>query len=337
VLIILSVFCVGTVYSVGDRTQIIAGLWKMSKIGMVLLLLPFLQEDRWRHRMLTAFLTAMGITLFLALIKTYTSWFIIPSRHTLACVFKNHIDTNLLMAFSAFICAHLFIKHRRTGLSILTLGMIYYIFFMSEGRSGYVIAIALWCLWGWQRLGSWRRQSISILLLCGLITITTYTTSPFETRVVQAIHEMDILTQPTTGPVTTSVGLRITFVEQAWTLWKTRPWFGWGTGSFAKAYKASLQDATSIRTDNPHNEYLHILCEVGLVGFLIILGSWGVIFYQGLKSPIFERYLLQGLFASLGLGCLANSWWLDFTSGYFLVFLLAFVFSGKTPCSSRSS
>jgi O-antigen ligase len=81
-------------------------------------------------------------------------------------------------------------------------------------------------------------------------------------------------------------------------------------------------------TNNPHNEYLNILIQVGLLGLGVFLGFLYTLFKASLmlKSP--SQWFAQGLVLAMAVGCLANSWIMDFTSGYFFVMLIAFCFGG---------
>ena len=81
-----------------------------------------------------------------------------------------------------------------------------------------------------------------------------------------------------------SMGLRFTFWKYSLKLIAEKPLLGHGTGSFAKEYQRIAGNELSIIknpqvpsnelfiTKNPHNEFLMISTQLGLLGLLIYLG-----------------------------------------------------------------
>ncbi len=82
-----------------------------------------------------------------------------------------------------------------------------------------------------------------------------------------------------------------------------RPWLGWGAGSF---------DRTIIpwfgRPRAPHNSYLCILVEQGIVGFLVWLTMFIVVFTQVLKLPTLERRFALVLLTTMAVAMLPLGW-----------------------------
>jgi hypothetical protein len=103
--ILFGLFLVGTLYSKGSQSEIMEALSKMSKLLYLPFVLPLMREEKWRKYAFIAFTSVMGLTLILAILKMYAGVPII-SRHTSACIFKNHIDTNLMMGLATFMLAH---------------------------------------------------------------------------------------------------------------------------------------------------------------------------------------------------------------------------------------
>ena len=109
------------------------------------------------------------------------------------------------------------------------------------------------------------------------------------------------------------------------------PWFGTGTGSYYAAYKSKLPEIAKITTGtkwNPHNEYLSIGVQVGLLGIALLI----YLFYSQFKmtrtihSAEF-RCISQGFVALMIIGCFANSMIMDSGESHFFAYFTALLFS----------
>jgi O-antigen ligase len=112
-----------------------------------------------------------------------------------------------------------------------------------------------------------------------------------------------------------SVSSRMEMLGFAWDMFKEKPIFGWGTGSFADEYSYIMR--------YPHNLILEIFSELGMIGILIF-GLTAVLFIlSGYKSFKLTKgvkdvslvitivnYLLLSLFFSLVSGDLFDSRWI---------------------------
>ncbi|MDO9067571.1 MAG: O-antigen ligase family protein, partial [Deltaproteobacteria bacterium] len=68
------------------------------------------------------------------------------------------------------------------------------------------------------------------------------------------------------------------FWQNSWEIIKESPWLGVGTGDFQSVY-AEVNKRKSPRreaTDNPHNQYIFVLCQLGLLGLAGLLGIFGI-------------------------------------------------------------
>lgn len=324
-LLLFSIFLIGTTYSTAPAANIFELLDKMSKLLYLPFLLPLMTEEKWRKRVLFAFMAAIGLTLILSLFKVYGGFF--PStRYSTACIFKDHIYTNLMMAFASFVIGHLAFNQSKIELKVALLTivacLVFYIFFMSEGRSGYIIFAALWLLLGLQR---YRLRGLWIGCLgLGLVLGLAYVGSArFEHRISLAATNLEEYVKD--GYTNSSLGSRIEYIRKTWVLSKERLWLGWGTGSFKQVYQENAETNMLI-TQNPHNEYLNILIQIGLVGLCTFFGFFWIIFKKSFYLPKLEMWFAQGLLVAMMVGCFANSWLMDSTAGYFFIVFIACCF-----------
>lgn len=325
ILALLAVFFLGCFYGEATNKESQSALGKMAKLFYLPFLLPLMTEEKWRRRVFLAFFAAMLFTLVLAGAKMV---FHLPIflKYTAASIFKNHIDTNLMMAFAAFFVGHYAIcdsewKNRILGI-LLFAAMSFYILWMSEGRSGYVIFASLWLLFCWQRF-SLKVFVIGVLVLALLGTSVMLGSSRFNQRLHSALLDLEQYQQ---GDTNTSFGARLEYLRESWALTtesRERLLFGFGTGTFKKVYQDHAEKYHLNSTTNPHNEYMNVLVQWGMVGLFLLLSLFFGMFFLSMELPLLERYLMQGLVVAIAVGSTANSWLMDFTPGYFFVVMAA--------------
>src|SRR5262249_8397884 len=136
----------------------------------------------------------------------------------------------------------------------------------------------------------------------------------------------------------TSTGLRLEFYRNTLEIIRDHPLLGVGTGGFPKAYADRLQDARAERTRNPHNEYLHITAQTGLLGLAALL--W-LFLLQWITAPWlaapFEQHLARALVLTIAIGCLFNSLLLDHTEGLMFAWLTAMLYGGVRPTAESAT
>jgi O-antigen ligase len=76
-------------------------------------------------------------------------------------------------------------------------------------------------------------------------------------------------------------------------------------------------------TDNPHNEYLFITVQSGLVGGGLFIALLLSLLFHSARLPSPRRYLLQGVVVAMAVGCLMNSFLFDSHQGHFFAIIAA--------------
>lgn len=324
-------FLVGAIYSTAPWTDILLIWRKYSKFLFGILLLPLFTDKRWRTYAINAFLVAI----FLLVVASYSREFgLLKSvAHGAAEVFKPSIEFNFLLAFAAYLCLFKIACgscYRYRLVWIIFLGLIVYtVLFRSYGRSGYFVFIGLITLFFVQKM-RWRGLIIAGMSAMLLVALA-YTFSPvFKSRMVMVWHEIKTYNQQDL----TSVGARITFAKNSINLIKHRPTFGFGTGSFITEY-AAISPVPSTLTHNPHNEYLYITVQFGVLGLTVLLLFFGVPLWYSRLLPDEEKYVARGVITGIMLGCFANSWLLDITEGSFYAYFIPLAFAALTARAMR--
>jgi O-antigen ligase len=128
---------------------------------------------------------------------------------------------------------------------------------------------------------------------------------------------------------TDAVGLRMEFYRNSLAIVRDHPLAGVGTGGFPQAYAQRARGTGMVPTHNPHNEYLLIAVQTGVIGLLLLLN----LFWQQwrlaprLAAPL-ETHVARGLVLTIAAGCLFNSMLLDHTEGLLFAWLTGLLYAG---------
>jgi O-antigen ligase len=120
-----------------------------------------------------------------------------------------------------------------------------------------------------QKKGAWLAVNVAAFLLVLVSLLTWLGGKELSSRV------SSISTETRTE---LSGGMRISIDRDAFRMFRDKPVLGWGLGSFPTVYPQFRSFYTNFFVNEAHNDYLQLLCEMGLLGFgtmvwfLIVLG-----------------------------------------------------------------
>ncbi|WP_353571669.1 O-antigen ligase family protein [Candidatus Albibeggiatoa sp. nov. BB20] len=313
----------GSIYSSATQSAIIDNIKQYKEFLLIPLFLYGFQDKFARIWGFKAFFAAMGLTLILSFFVTLTNnplYGLIHGDASNAYVFKNHITQSLLIVLSAYFIAVLAYQ-KKIWWPIIIIGLaIYDVIFLTQGRTGYLILACLILLFSWQLL-HWRGFMLGLLAVVILGFSTYYTSSNLQHRVDKVIVGLKHQ-----AAETDSIRLRLNFYEHSWKLWQQQPILGSGTGSFVHRYAAQ---EPSHPTTNPHNEYLMMAVQWGVIGLSIFAWFIYQLWYLALKLPEPQQKMAQGMFITIVVGCLVNSLFLDFTEGHVFAYLIGVFYSSE--------
>jgi O-antigen ligase len=129
------------------------------------------------------------------------------------------------------------------------------------------------------------------------------------------------------SPETSSIGLRLIFWKSSLSIFADYPLLGAGTGSFANEFLSHANGYETLKADNPHNEYLLIACQLGIVGLGIFLWLLYSLFNESKRMSDMYGSALQGLVVAMAVGCLFNSFLRDHGEGHFFAIYAGMLFS----------
>jgi len=210
---------------------------------------------------------------------------------------------------------------------------VFNMFYIAPGRTGMLVFIFLIILLFLQRL-SVIKLLLSLAVLT-LLVVTTYMTSDnFSSRSTLAFKEIQSYEY---GASRSSLGMRFDWWIDSFALIKEKPILGHGTGSFTTEHEKFISGSKIMKTDNPHNEFLLIGVQLGLVGvtvFALIFISQLLCSFK-LEKP--DKLYVQGVLIAMVIGCTMNSFLFDSHQGHFWAILSAVYLSSHPNYSMRTN
>ena len=212
---------------------------------------------------------------------------------------------NILLAFSSVLSFLLFTKSRsRYSYLYLILITIYSISIFSEaGRAGQLTFNMFFILYALYFLNKKIIYSFSIICFLALVNVYSYNNSGiYKYRVDNLMHTVQHDGMNKDSKVKQK-NIRYVFHKESFELIKKRPIFGHGTGSFSSVFRNNTI-STYMYYDHktPHNNFLYVLFELGLIGLLTFLSffyfqikdlfSVRIFRYERLILPLFLIFLM---------------------------------------------
>lgn len=332
-LALLLIYIVGVFYSNATLEESIRSLLKYQKLILIPLTISTLTEEKFQKYALNGFL----ISTLIVLAISYLKWLgLYPHTDTGQgySVFKGRIAGSIIMSFGMYLMMlqasnTLGIK-KYFWIALSVLAAIN-ISLLVNGRTGQLIMLAL-IAWFTIEIWSWKsvRYCVGILIL-GVVIHQSSLLLPQSrfTNIKQEIenHKND---------QHTSAGLRIEYYTNTFTLIKSHPIFGGGTGSFEHEYtilaeQLNLQEK-NIR--NPHNQFLLTTQELGITGLLFLIYFWLIHWKTSYRLTSSPQCALRGLIVTIFIGSFFNSLLFDASEGKFYCILAGVLLSTyKNPIS----
>lgn len=344
--LLFGMLALAMLYGETPMREAVRVLGKYVDLAFIPLFMLMLSNEAHRRRAQYTFLAAMTVTLLL-------SWLvgleILPIQHWMdkavaadnPVIFHSHITQNNMMALAVFFallnCRDAASRGARVAWGLFALLGTINVFFMVQGRTGYMIMMLLLVWFAWStlarimrkrgRLWSWRQGIAAVLIFAGFSIIVYQASSRLQERVGLVVSEYRAW-QPNHGK-DTSTGQRLDFYYNTLQIARQYPVFGVGTGGFAAAFVQQTRGTDVIQTTNPHNEYLFVAVQTGMIG----LGLLMFLFYTSwrcasqLDSP-FEQDAARGLVLAYLVNSAFNSPLHDHADGLFFAFMTAVLFAG---------
>jgi O-antigen ligase len=274
--------------------------------------LAIFEEPAWKQRLA---LLLVAVAAACAIVSYFVVFFDIQVRQYLpGVVLRTHSFQGMLFSVAAFASLLLLrdpaIPQRARPLlapaaALLALNVV----FVTPGRSGYVVLVLLALalvatLLGQQ--GASRAKQIAWGSAAAVLVIALLASSPIvRQRIALGLAELQTYEQ---GTEISSMGERIIYMRNGLALVAERPFLGYGTGSFATAYAKLVEGRNGregLEIHDPHNQYLNIAAQHGLVGLAVFLAILVIAFrtrptsvYGYLGLSVLAAWCVTSLFSS---------------------------------------
>lgn len=333
VLAFIGLLALGTFWGLGGLEDRALGFKKYSELLFIPLLISTAISDETKDRALMAFAASMTVTLILSICLAVG---LLPAAGWIKGIpanplspFKKHTTHNVLMAFGSLLFAVQAWRaqqpRRRWIWGTLAVLAAANVVLMVQGRTGYVVIAALGVAW-LHRAYRWRGILVALGLMAG-IGAGAYGVSPVfqqgTDRVVEGFQQWS----PERRAID-PVGERLEFYRHTLEIIRVHPVVGVGTGGFTTAYSEQVKGTQFPVTRHPHNQYLLIAAQLGLIGLAAML----FMFLQQWRSSValqndLHGFLVRGLVLTIAVGCLFNTFLIDHTEKLWFAWLSGILFS----------
>ena len=334
VLLLFGWVLLGTLWGMGSPEERLHALKKYVDLLLIPLLISMAIDVEERNRALLSLAASLGVTLVLSIMSSLGILSIsgvIDCDLSDPCVFKKHTTHNVLMAFGALLFAVLAWKSsqrwRRWGWGCASVLAVGNVLLMVQGRTGYMVLAGLAVL-AFQMIFGWRGILAAVVALSFCFSTAYQVSSSFHERVNLAVASV---TQwnPNVAVVEDPIGWRLEYYYHTSKIIQEHPFMGVGTGGFIQAYRARTEQARLDVPPHPHNQYLFIMAQVGIVGLGMLL--W--LFVQQWRSASLAgdktyELLAKGLVVTIAITCLFQPGLVDHTEKLFYCLFSGLLYSG---------
>lgn len=320
---------IGMFYGNAPRAE----AWSMLTGWRRLLMLPLacavFDDEKSKRRLLVTFIAvsvACAIVSF-ALFFTHRAVY----HYEMGITVRNHATQGLLFSVAAFASAVLLRaelraggahrRHVRAALLASAILLLVNTMFVTSGRSGYLAMLVLLAVYlltfptfGGRMLAPRRLTVVAVGI--AVATAALFISPIARERIDLGFHEADTYQD---ASHLTSIGIRIVFLKNTLAIIREHPWFGVGTGAFRVAYQqqvAGKQGWEAVGTTDPHNQFLKIWAEQGLLGLAAFLAFIASAFRQRVEATY--RTLGVGVMCAWCATSLFNSHFSTFSEGRFI-------------------
>ena len=353
ILLALLLLTLSALWSTGSSDEVLTALAKHARLILIPVILSLARSRRDA-------LIAMGFFVGGQIFLLGSSWLLyagvplpwVMSKEAGICdtcsfaVFSSYLDQSIMSAVLAAVCWHLRSlapTRYRTALALLVAALaLVCVFFIFQGRTGYLVAVALFTLAiVWELPG--RRVFQIMFIPLALTAVLAVGSSKVSHGLIEignsigSFHEVDALPSRS--------GIRLDLWQRSLQSIAENPAVGTGVGSWNREFKRQEENhaaempinRASAEHHNPHQEYLLWGVEMGLPGILLLCALFVALYRDSQKLAAPERRALQSVLLALLVACLFNCALHDAMIGDFFCITLGLLLALGLPVAVRPS
>jgi O-antigen ligase len=302
---------------------------------LLLLILCLAVVDRTtRARALLAFVAAAclgAIYSFWAWAHGYST---VTHDHGLpGIVLRNPVTQGLAFALACFFALALAAGARhldrrlRLALAAASLLLLANLVLVTSGRSGHLLLLILLGVAALQLLRGWRRAAV-IAALPLLAAVAVAASPMLQARFGLLLQEMRA---PLASEQLTAMGIRAVMWRVSAQMARERPLLGYGMGGFPAAYERAIGQSSytgwaATPTVDPHNQYLQVHLQAGVLGSVAFLWFLIAAFRQPGRQPY--RAWASAVLAGWCATSLFTSHFTTFAEAHLVMLLLGILLAG---------
>jgi O-antigen ligase len=339
-LLLLFVLALATAWSSAPWSLRLGELWHWRTLLLLVLCLAVFDSREWKVWLVVAIVVA-------ALLGSAAAWitwaldFRVFKIHPAGTVLRDGVTQGMTFAVAAYLAAIVALnedwldRRLRWLLLVAAALLVASLMFVTAGRSAQLALLIMLAFSVLALLRGAARVVILVALPLGFaaaILIAPMATERFERGWIE-YQQQDQLDD------VTSVGMRTVIWRLSAQLIQERPLLGWGTGGFRSAY---AQRAAATQTgwratpvDEPHNQYLSIQAQAGVLGTLAF--AWFLIAAWRHPAPRPYRICALAILAAWVATSLLNSHFESFTEGHMIAILLGCLLAEEDPATGQAS
>lgn len=330
---------ISTTWSVVTLTEALSSLWGWRKILLLPISLVLFQGAIWKERAIKGFVS-------FSIVFCVASYIMFLFDHPVhgweaGVLVRNHATQGMIFAIAAFVMftklvifPTRFEKFKTAILLIAVLALVINVSFITPGRSGYVVLLSLTAASVIGYAMAYKKINSAIILAAILIPTLILTSPKVHDGVSRGINEMENVDKIAEA---TSMGQRVKLWENTIEMIKEKPLLGVGLGGFKKAYSERMKDAPEwqrVILHDPHNQFLKIIAELGLIGFIFFIYMLASAAFQRSSSLEYKILGLGVLLAWCGTS-MFSSHFSTFTEGRFIFIWLGVMLASHVPAKSN--
>jgi O-antigen ligase len=319
---------IGAVHGEAPWSEVKLGLLAWRRLLLLPLCLAVFDDDRAKNVALVVFLA----TCLVGTLISFATAFLgvgLTSKLSPGIAFHNYTVQSMTLALALGVCLAALVAPRHfAGNRLLqcaplmaAIGALFLIdiAFVLASRSGYVAVIVMSVLLvATLTPGKWTVKALAGAAIAVCICVIFVSSTQVRARMAEAIHEIETVDAAATG---THLGQRVVMWRNTLRMAADHPVFGVGTGGFESGYRPYARAAPGWQgfdTDDPHNQFLKIQGEQGILG----LAAFLFFIFRVVTCPAATPYRQLAL-AAVAAWCatsLANSHFSTFTEGRLIFF-----------------